>query len=162
MRCIGKNLTLCPQPFLTRMKDESFCIDQCWASQLGDCIVWQKLLTSLSQTLYMWSDLAWWLYLFIPHSVVTDHISRSQHCQTVLTENFSLIWLSWESVGLLSPPSRSWIYQLDFRTYSREIIDILPHLEKQQVTLAFSSTPLKQNLSDFAWLWPCLGYTLSF
>ena len=33
--------------------------------------------------------------------------------------------------------------------YSEEIIDVFPHLKKA-LTLAFSWTPIKQDLSDFA------------
>ena len=81
-----------------------------------------------------------------------DIISRSQQCQTVLTEN--CMFLSNEIQTLCD----CWLHQEDqeyttvfeFCTWSREIIDFFSF--EKTLMLALSQTPLKQDLSHFAWL----------
>ena len=95
-----------------------------------------------------------------------DIISRSQQCQTVLTENWKYVLIHFSTifVGLLGTLSRSWIY-----CYFK-----LSHIfrggnwhvswfdKKKNVSLALSQTLFKQGSPNFALLQPCLGRTNSY
>ena len=72
--------------FFTDMKNVNLCHDQCWASWLaGHPIV--HALNMIHVKLCMMLGLIE-LYSFIPFSMTMILNSRSQQCQTVLTENF--------------------------------------------------------------------------
>ena len=105
--------------FFTRMKNVRQCNDQCWALQpAGWCPVWQKLKCfdifghykcDICETLHYGTA-----HLALP--VLTtfgdhDQISRSQECQTVLTEHFMILRLSSCTSG------RSWVYHLFWQVH---------------------------------------------
>ena len=88
------------------------------AGQPPSVCVWQKFKRcnllghynyDIHQTLHDGST-HWALLIHTTFSDL-DCISRSQHCQTVLTAEFYvLIWLSWNFEWLLITSSRSWLF----------------------------------------------------
>ena len=78
--------------------------DQCWASRLS----------SVAKTINVMSTLqvgtTYWALLFILLSVTLSIFQGHNLCPTVLTENFVLIWLSWNIAWLFFMSARSWVY----------------------------------------------------
>ena len=122
------------------------CNDQCRQKlltlQLCNFALWNY---SLSFTCYTtFSDL--------------DHITGSQEHKAVLIENV-LTQLSWKFIESLCTSSRSWVYHVFWWSHifrgNKWLFSLCkrtPPPKKKKKKRAFSWTPLKQDLSNFAWL----------
>ena len=103
--------------FFTRVKNVSLCSDQCWAVWPGDFTAWRKLYGAIfSDTLKAMNvKLCMVVVLIEPypsiwHSVTLIIFQGHSYVNSCNWNVYVFIRLTWDFVGLSSPPSRSWNY----------------------------------------------------
>ena len=148
--------------FLTSMKNVSVYNDQCWTDRLSGMTQKLERCNFLGHHKNVID-----VNLFDDGTTTTLTIFQGHSGVSVNWKFYILIWFSLNFVWMWITLTRSWMYLffffffffLDFNMYSKEMIY---YLVWTKLTFSFSLTKLKQHLSNFVWLQPCLGSTMSY